>query len=362
MKISEFQKEMEELGTEASVFLCDEPIHDSNIMYFTGFRQTKFHSFSCLIITIEKSVLLVSRLEYDRALKEAKADEIINLKDYDNNLAKFLKVNLKNVKRVGIVPDLFPYYLGKKLRGKKFQDISPITRKLRSIKTKKEIDLLKKSCSIASRGVKLLEQELKPGITERELALMLEKYLLERADAIAFPTILTSGKRSSYIHPEPNFSSKKISRGLGLVDFGVVYRGYCSDITVPFSIGKLSEKEEAILSATELAYNIILENLGVGRKTWEIFHEGEKILKREGFELKHSIGHGLGLDVHEDPNLSPQKKTRKKLFEPELKENMIFTVEPGVYLPNIGGSRLENDILMTRKGPKILTRSKVLEV
>src|SRR3989338_3090256 len=103
MKLQQFQKELKKQSLDASIFLCSEPIHDSNIQYFTGFQQTRFHSFSCLIITQDKSILVASRLEYDRAVKEAKADEIVNLKEYDNSLTRVLKERLKHEKSIGII-------------------------------------------------------------------------------------------------------------------------------------------------------------------------------------------------------------------------------------------------------------------
>jgi len=91
MKLQQFQKELKKHELDASIFLCSSPIHDSNIQYFTNFQQTRFYAFSCLIITPDTSILVVSRLEYDRALKQAKADEMINLRDYDNSLTRVLK-------------------------------------------------------------------------------------------------------------------------------------------------------------------------------------------------------------------------------------------------------------------------------
>jgi len=366
MKLQQFQKELENQDLDASIFLCSSPIHDSNIQYFTGFQQTRFWAFSCLIITPEKSILIPSKLEYDRAIEEAKVDEIIDIKEYDKSLTKVLEEKLKGLDKIGIIEKIFPYRLTRKLKDKEFQDISEITEKLRGIKTKKEIELLRKSCEIANHGIKVIKENLTKNITEKELVITLEQELIRRgANEIAFPTIVTSGKRSAYVHPEPSFSEKKIQKGLGLVDFGARYQGYCSDITIPFSIGNLSKKQEKIVGALQKAYQKSIEEIEIGKPTWEIYDKAEKIIEKNGFESKHSLGHGLGLDVHDSPNISPKPKDEKELEdweEVELQENMVFTIEPGIYVPGIGGCRLENDILMTKKGPEILTKSRFIEL
>jgi len=366
MKLQQFQKELKNRDLDASIFLCSAPIHDSNIQYFTGFQQTRFYAFSCLIVTQKKSILTTSRLEYDRATKQAKADEIINLKDYDNSLTKIFKEKLKDVKNIGIMERIFPYKLARKLEGKKIQDISEITENLRMIKTKEEIQLLKKSCQIANHGIKVIQENLSTRITEKGLALTLQQELIKQgADELSFPTIVTSGKESAYIHPEPSFTKNKIRKGIGLVDFGVRYQGYCSDITVPFSIGRLNERQKKIIRVTREAYEKSVDALEIGKSTWKVYGIAEKTLENNGFEFKHSLGHGLGLDVHDSPNLSPKPENKEELKnweEVELQQDMVFTIEPGVYVPGIGGCRLENDILMTKRGPEILTRSKFIEL
>ncbi len=366
MKLQQFQQELKNHNLDASIFLCSSPIHDSNIQYFTGFQQTRFYAFSCLIITQQKSVLVTSQLEYDRAVRLAKADEIINLKDYDNSLTKILEEKLKDAKNIGIIERLFPHRLAKKLKGKKLQDISWITENLRMIKTKKEIELIKKSCKIANHGIKIIQGNLSTRTTEKELALLLQQELIRRgADELAFPIIVTSGQRSAYIHPEPSYTDKKIQKGLGLVDFGARYQGYCSDVTVPFSLGRLNEKQKKIFQVTQEAYEKSVDVLEIGIPTWEVYEVANKILEKNNFEFKHSLGHGLGLDVHDSPNLLPKPKTQENLKnweEIKLQEGIVFTIEPGVYVPERGGCRLENDVLMTKRGPKVLTKSKFIEL
>jgi len=365
-KLEEFRKKLQEKKLDSALFLTSEPIDDVNIEYFTGFQQTRFFSFSCLLMTQKKLTLIVSPLTYDQAMKEADADEIINLGNYDHSLTKVLSEKLKKVKSVGISEDIFPYKLYKKFKHLKFKDISDIILDIRSVKEPKEVERIKKSCQIADHGIKIIEENLSSKITEKDLALILEQELIRKgAEELSFPTIVSSGKRSAYIHPYPSFSDNKIQNGLGMVDFGVRYKGYCSDITVPFTLGKISSKQKKIVKTVEEAHYKAIENIKVGTPTWKVHESAENLIKKNGFKLKHSLGHGLGLELHDLPYLSPKPKTKEGLKswkEVKLKANMIFTVEPGVYEPGIGGCRLENDVLVTNKKPISLTKSRLIIV
>jgi len=362
-KLEGFRKKLEEKKLDAALFLTSESIHDVNIEYFTDLQQERFFSFSCLLMIPDKSTLIVSSLTYDQAMERADADEIINLESYNRSLTKVLKEKLKKVKSVGIIEEIFPYRIYRKFKHLKFQDISDIILDTRSVKEPKEIERIAKACQIANHGIKIIEKNCSKNMTEKELALILEQELIKKgADELAFPTIVTSGKRSAYIHPYPSFSNQKIQDGLGLVDFGVRYKSYCSDVTVPFTLGKISSKQKKIIQTVEEAYEKAIETLKISIPTWKVHESVESFIKKNGFKLKHSLGHGLGLELHDVPSLSSKPKnkvTLKEWKEVKLKENMVFTIEPGIYEPKIGGCRLENDILMSKKA-KSLTKSKLI--
>jgi Xaa-Pro aminopeptidase len=365
-KIEQFRDSLREKNIDLALFLTSEPIDDVNIEYFTGFQQTRFYSFSCLLVTQKKITLIVSPLSYDQAMEEAEADEIINLASYDRSLTKVLKEKLKRVKSVGILEYIFPYKLYRKFQNLKFQDTSDIILDIRSVKEPKEIEIIEKACNITNHGIEFIEDNISEVITDKELGLILEQELVRKdADELSFPTILTSSKRSALIHPYPSFLNKKLGKGLGLIDFGIRYRGYCSDVTVPFVLGKISEKEQKIIQTVQDAYENAIKNLKVGVPTWRVYESVESLLKTNGFEFKHGLGHGLGLELHDLPSISNKPKDKDELKnwkEIKLKEDMVFTIEPGVYVPNLGGCRLENDVLLTKKGPKILTNSRLIIV
>jgi len=361
-KIEEFKKKLAEKKIDIALFLTSDPIYDANIEYFTGLQEG-FFSFSCLLMTKNKSTLIVSPSSYSQAVEETEVDEILGLEKYDRSLIKALKEKLKKVKSIGVIEDIFPYRIYRKFKHLKFQDIGDIILEIRGVKEKKEIERIKKACHIANHGIKVIEENLSKKITEKELALIIEQDLIRKgADELSFPTIVSSGKRTTFIHPYPPSSNQKIQPGLGLVDFGVRYNGYCSDVTVPFTIGRISEKQKKIVQTIEEAYELAIDNLKVGMPTWKVYETVENLIKKNGFELRHGLGHGLGLEIHDFPSISSKPKYKEQLKEwkeIKLKENMVFTIEPGIYEPKIGGCRLENDILLDEK-PKILTKSKFI--
>lgn len=360
-KIEELKITMEKKKADAVILLNYAPVHDSSIEYLTGFRQERNQSFSCLIMGRRKSVLVVSALDYDQACREAEADKIIMIKKA--RLGEIIRENVPKHWRIGICSSLMPVsMLG--ILGKNTIEMEHDILSLRSIKEKREIELIEKSCSIANRGIKFLDKNIASFRTGKEISIELESFLLKNgADEIAFPTLVTSGKRGLYVHPYPSSSKDRLGN-VGLVDFGVRVGGYCSDVTVPFVKGSISSEQKKIISTVKEAYSSAVAHLESGAKAHEVFNVAEYVISGKGFEFKHSLGHGIGLDVHEYPNLSQKptdKKVLKKWKETELKENMVFTIEPGVYESSCG-FRIENDFLMTSKGPKQLTGAGIINI
>jgi len=349
-RVNALRKKMREEKIDVAVFISSEPIDDSNICYFTGFQQEKYHSFACFLVTMEKTTLILSLLDCNRATGK-EADEIV-IKD--KSLVKMLAERIKKGRIVGVIGGLFPYKLSLHMR--KTKDITRIVSELRSIKDRKELETIKKACRITNFGITYIMKNLKIGIREKELAIGLEREMVRRgASGMSFPTIVTSSRRSAYIHPFPSFSNQKIKRGLGLVDFGVIYNDYCSDVTVPFSIGKLTKKERKITETVKKSYSESLKKLRNGIEACLLYKTAENVIKKNGFELKHGLGHGIGLEVHDSPSISPNSKVR-------MKKNMVFTIEPGVYVPFVGGARLENDFLMKGNGFDVLTKSRFFKI
>lgn len=241
---------------------------------------------------------------------------------------------------------------------------------MRIVKTKKEINLIRKSAEISNSCLPLIENLLKKNkITEKEVAREIKKKIYSQGARLAFQTIVACGKRSARVHPKPRAAKKTIS-GLGYIDFGTSYKGYKTDVTVPFIKGKIGKRERKIVQTVLRAYKLATNSIEIGLPCWKLYEKVERFLRKRGFRMMHSLGHGLGLKAHEPPTISKPRERltkKKKLKWEKLKkirfqERMVFTIEPAVYVKGLGGCRIENDILLTKKGPKILTNSRLIKV
>jgi Xaa-Pro aminopeptidase len=241
------------------------------------------------------------------------------------------------------------------------------------IKTTKEISLLKRSAKITDSCIRVIEKSLREGITERKLKARIENNIRKQGASLAFSTIVASGKRSALMHTFKE--TDNVINGIGLCDFGASYKGYKTDITVPFTVGKITRQERRIVEITQKSYMLAVSSIRLNGYCWKLFKKIYDYEKKHGFELKHRLGHGLGKNIHEYPfivipGMEKIKRTgnEKKMFDwgkiktQTFQRNMIFTIEPGVYVKNMGGCRLENDFLMTSKGPVALTHSRLIEV
>ncbi|WKX02213.1 aminopeptidase P family protein [Candidatus Mycoplasma mahonii] len=225
---------------------------------------------------------------------------------------------------------------------------------LRIIKDEAEIKLMKKAGSIALHALKELEADIKPGISELELDRKLE-FLLRKHGAKkgSFDAIVVSGKRGSLPHGNP--SAKILQTGeLLTIDFGALYEGYCSDITRTFHVGnvtdpKILEFEEVLRTAQQMGKDAVKPGVTTGA----IDKVCRDYITKKGFGeyFVHSTGHGLGIDVHELPNV-----TSNKALDVVLEAGMVITVEPGIYIPGVGGIRVEDDILVTKNGYEVLSK------
>lgn len=222
----------------------------------------------------------------------------------------------------------------------------------RQVKDEDEIEKIKKAAEIADQAFEHILTLVKPGVREIELANELEYFMRKQgASESSFDTIVASGVRSSLPHGVA--STKKIQEGeLITFDFGALYDGYCSDITRTVALGKVSDELRQI-------YDIVLEaqKRGVAQiKAGLTGKESDAITRdyivEKGYDdyFGHSTGHGIGLEIHEGPSLS-------YLSNQVLKENMVVTVEPGIYLPKVGGCRIEDDIVITADGNECLTKA-----
>lgn len=223
----------------------------------------------------------------------------------------------------------------------------------RTIKDDIELEKIKKAAMIADATYEHILSYIKPGMSEKQVANEIDRYGLEHgADAPAFETIVASGVRSAL--PHGHASNKLIgNHELIIIDFGFMVEHYYSDITRTIAIGSVSEELKHIFDITLTAQHKAIEACQIGKPLNEIDTVARNLITSKGFgnNFLHGLGHGLGLTVHEYPLLN-QHATAK------LKAQMTFTVEPGIYLENQGGVRIEDDIYLNKAGnPVVLTHA-----
>ncbi len=196
-----------------------------------------------------------------------------------------------------------------------------------------------------------MRKTIRVGQTELEMAARLEYEMKSRgASAPAFPTICAEGANGAQPHAQPG--RRKVKRGSAILfDWGARLGGYCSDLTRMVFVGSVPPKFREIYGIVLEAQLAAIAEIRPGRRMCDIDAVARKVVEDAGYgpQYNHGLGHGLGLDVHEAPSLSWRSKEK-------LEPGMVVTAEPGIYLPGVGGVRIEDDVLLTRTGCRVLSR------
>ncbi len=224
-----------------------------------------------------------------------------------------------------------------------------IIEKQRMIKDEEEISNIQKACEITDNCFSYLLSYIRPGMTEKQIAKEIEEYYNKRTDGISFEPIVASGENSSMPHAVP--TDRKIQQqDIITIDMGCKVNGYCSDMTRTFFVGNITEEMKKV-------YNLVLKNqlqtqeeIKDGMSTRLLTKMVENDFKLHGYDLIHALGHGVGMEIHEPPYISNKSDT-------QLKENMIVTNEPGIYIPGKFGIRIEDTVQVTKFGCINLTKS-----
>lgn len=222
---------------------------------------------------------------------------------------------------------------------------------LRKLKDELEIGLIRESIGVAQEAFKALRPHLKPGKTETELAGILIMELRRRgASDASFPPIIAAGASSSLPHYRPA-EARVAADELLLIDWGGIFKGYCSDLTRTFLLGNVPAKLKEIYKVVLDAQLAAIAALGPGTTTMAADKVARDVIMRAGYgeQFGHGLGHGIGRDIHELPSL------RKTGPDQQLQPGMVVTVEPGIYLPGQGGVRIEDDVLITKTGAEVLS-------
>jgi Xaa-Pro aminopeptidase len=220
----------------------------------------------------------------------------------------------------------------------------------RMIKDAEEIERLRTAVLLGSRLFDVVLKAIRPGVKETEVAAELEYAARQAgADAMSFDTIIASGTRSALPHGRAS-GSVIPANGFVVCDFGVILAGYCSDMTRTVHVGQPNAEMRRIYAAVRDAQQAALEMVSAGVSTGEVDQSARKVLRNKGLakHFTHSTGHGVGLEIHEAPRLAAGQKDA-------LQAGMVITIEPGAYIPGVGGVRIEDMVLVTDNGCQILT-------
>lgn len=325
-------------------------IGDPNRNYLSGF--TGDESFS--IITDNKALFITDSRYTQQAKNEVKDYEILEYKgafpDFFSDIIKKL-----NVKKVGFEDNVVSYELYTKFVSKTKAQLVPmkgIIEEIRLIKDKREIESIRKAASIADKAFSHMVKFIRAGMSEMEIGLELE-FTMKKLGAkdLSFPSIVASGVRSSLPHGRATDKIVKTGEFLTL-DFGCVFEEYCSDMTRTVAIGEPNDKLKEIYNVVLEAQESVLKFIKPGVKTNAIDSIAREYISQKGYGsyFGHGLGHGVGREIHESPRLSPMSDT-------VLKEGMIVTDEPGIYIPEFGGVRIEDLVVVTKDGCETLSKS-----
>lgn len=325
-------------------------ISDPNRNYLSGFTGNE----SFTLITKDGAYFITDSRYTEQAKLQVKDFQIL---EYKGKIIDFIAdlVNSKGIKNIAIEENIVTLSFYQELKSKYTGEILSGQKEiedLRMIKSKDEIEKIKKAASIADNGFSHLLNFIKEGMTEREIALELEFFMKKQgASGLSFETIAASGNRSSLPHGAA--SEKVIKNGEFLtLDFGCIYQGYCSDMTRTVAIGDVSSKMIDIYNIVLEANMRVLKSIKEGIACKDIDAIARDYIREMGYgdNFGHGLGHGVGREIHEAPRLSPASDT-------VLKSGMVVTDEPGIYLPGEFGVRIEDLVLVTEDGLEVLSKS-----
>lgn len=330
-----------------------------NIAYLSGIHAFSIEEREAWILATKHNIHLFTDARYTEMVKNnaphVQLIEISHANPFSKSINKILIE--EKISQIGFEEDHTTYAEAEKYEEKIKAEIIPvaeIVEELREIKDESEIEKIKKACALTDNAFSFILKYLKPGVIEIEIKLILENFIRSKGGALAFESIVAFGKNAAIPH-HLSGNMKLAKNDVILLDLGAKADNYCSDMTRTVFLGKPENQVEKMYIANLKAQTEALEFVkthskkGFSNKKAAIL--ANEILKKYGFPpVPHGLGHGVGLQVHEHPSLSP-------ISNEKLKAGNIVTVEPGIYDPKLTGIRIEDTILITETGIEILTKS-----
>ncbi|MEM2542987.1 MAG: aminopeptidase P family protein [Candidatus Korarchaeum sp.] len=331
----------------------------TNLLYLTGLSPSAtLERLFALLISSDGDVSLLAPKLYENELKETWIRDVRIWSDSENPYEMIKGLIERLFGRSGSIAvddhmqaaHLLRIY--DFLRNYDLRPLSQLTSKLRVVKDESEIALMREAARIADKTIERIISEDLEGKKEREVARMIEDAIVDLgADKFSFDAIVASGPNGANPHHTPG--ERRITEGdILIIDFGARYKGYCSDITRTFSIGKPSKKASEVYEIVKEAQEEAFQAVREGAMAREVDSVARDVITTKGYGeyFTHRTGHGLGLDIHEEPYIAPNSET-------ELRNGMVFTIEPGVYLEGEFGVRIEDDVAIVSGRGERLTKA-----
>lgn len=351
----------------AAVFIDSEAHRDPAIRYFTG------HTSDAVLIIFETGNSVLVPWDEILAKKIAHCDKVVPYTKYKNSDIDAVKALVGGAKGLSELKVEVPPYISYP-KFLEFVDALPdfdvrckndgvhqFAVELRMVKDEYEIECTKEAARVGDLIIEKIEKQIKTGEikTEMDVALLIEKELrLNGCERTGFDTLAAGPDRSWAIHAFPGYTQGEWpGNGLSILDFGVVYNGYTSDTTLTVAKGQLSPEQEELLELVQHAADECLRLYKKDVPVKDACELAEKIFAKAKRKMPHTLGHGIGLEIHEYPRVST-KMPANVTFRP----GMIVTLEPGLYDEKLGGVRLENDVLITEEGNEVITKSKIIRI
>jgi Xaa-Pro dipeptidase len=353
-------------GIALALFEDTEGRRDPTVRWLSGHPGD-----ALLLLTVDRKAILIP-WDVNLAVLYGQADSIVPYQLFERRCFSALQGMAKRLKiprgsKIEI-PPVTPYLLFLEYVGG-LTDFDIICRnsgihgeaeKMRAVKDEEEILIYRKAAGITNGLIDLLEKNIRSGKlkTEADAALFIEAEARgQGCEGTGFTTLAAGPDRSYGIHAFPPYTAAPFAgQGLSILDFGLKYSGYTTDVTLTF-VRNPSPGQEKLLALTEKAYKLALSLVEEGRPAREIARAVDVFLGKSKKTMPHGLGHGIGLQEHENPAIRGREDN-----EWILRPGMIFTLEPGLYDPSLGGCRLENDVLLGEAGAEVLTDARIVRL
>ena len=367
-RLVKFQKALKKQNLDG--FIVTNPV---NIFYLTGFKGISPAEREGILVFSPKATLITAKLYQAEALKLRSPKLKIKIADERNKILDAISKVLKGKTKVGLPADLSTKDLSsvealakvgfeeqdlKYLEFKEFKKTLKNTRlvpcknlveDLRIIKSPEEIKSIEKAQLISQKAFQYLLKTIKIGSTEAEIADKLSKIIKDLGgQGLAFESIIAAGTNSALPHYKTG--NRKIKNGQVLLfDFGAKYQHYCADLSRTVFVGKVNTQKHKVFQLVQKAQKKAIDSISQGIKTADVYQAAYKVFKDSKVNqyFLHGLGHGVGLEIHEAPRLKPNNDAK-------LLENMVFSVEPGLYFPAWGGVRIEDLVVIKNGRAKVL--------